>query len=90
MRGKGEGSVFRDSRGLWTAKVELPSHDGIRRTKVDTEGQRYAGFPNVEKATDVAGKLNQPTLEGMPNLANVLTWRSTITGRLLEGKADHE
>lgn len=34
MRGKGEGSVFRDSRGLWTAKVELPSHDGIRRTKV--------------------------------------------------------
>lgn len=34
MRGKGEGSIFKDSRGLWTAVVELPSHDGKRRRKV--------------------------------------------------------
>lgn len=33
MRGKGEGSVFKDSRGLWTAIIELPSHDGTRRRK---------------------------------------------------------
>jgi integrase len=34
MRGKGEGSVFKDSRGLWTIAIELPSHDGTRRRKV--------------------------------------------------------
>lgn len=33
MRGKGEGSVFKDSRGLWTAVVELPPRDGKRRRK---------------------------------------------------------
>lgn len=34
MRGKGEGSIFKDSRGLWTAVVELPPLDGKRRRKV--------------------------------------------------------
>lgn len=33
-RGQGEGSIFRDSRGLWTAKIELPPKDGLRRRKV--------------------------------------------------------
>ncbi len=33
MRGKGEGSIYKDSRGLWTAVVELPQHDGSRRRK---------------------------------------------------------
>lgn len=33
MRGKGEGSIFKDSRGLWTAVIELPSRDGKRRRK---------------------------------------------------------
>lgn len=32
-RGKGEGSVFRDARGLWTGTIELPSRDGKRRRK---------------------------------------------------------
>ena len=34
MRGKGEGSIFKDARGLWTAIVELPPSDGKRRRKV--------------------------------------------------------
>jgi integrase len=35
VRGKGEGSVFKDSKtGLWTAIVELPPRDGKRRRKV--------------------------------------------------------
>lgn len=35
MRGKGEGSIFKDSRGLWTAVIELPAHPtGGRRRKV--------------------------------------------------------
>lgn len=33
MRGKGEGSIFKDSRGLWTAVVELPGLNGKRRRK---------------------------------------------------------
>jgi integrase len=34
VRGKGEGSIYKDSRGLWTATVELPSSNGKRRRKV--------------------------------------------------------
>ncbi|HEY4267567.1 MAG TPA: site-specific integrase [Galbitalea sp.] len=34
MRGKGEGSVFKDARGLWTAIVELPPRNNKRRRKV--------------------------------------------------------
>jgi integrase len=34
MRGKGEGSIFKDGRGLWTAKLELPARNGNRRRKV--------------------------------------------------------
>jgi integrase len=33
VRGKGEGAIFKDSRGLWTAVVELPPRDGKRRRK---------------------------------------------------------
>lgn len=33
MRGKGEGSVFKDSRGLWNGVIELPSGNGGRRQK---------------------------------------------------------
>lgn len=32
-RGKGEGSIFQDKRGLWTAVLELPSHDGKSRRR---------------------------------------------------------
>lgn len=34
MRGKGEGAIYKDARGLWTAVIELPPHpDGKRRRK---------------------------------------------------------
>lgn len=33
MRAKGDGSLFKDSRGTWTGVVELPSTDGKRRQK---------------------------------------------------------
>jgi integrase len=32
-RGQGEGSLFKDSRGLWNGVIELPSRDGKRRRK---------------------------------------------------------
>lgn len=34
MRGKGEGSIYQDARGLWTGTIELPTIDGTRRRKV--------------------------------------------------------
>lgn len=34
QRGKGEGAIYKDGRGLWTAVVELPQTDGKRRRKV--------------------------------------------------------
>lgn len=34
QRGKGEGSIYKNSQGLWTAVVELPQLDGKRRRKV--------------------------------------------------------
>jgi integrase len=33
MRGKGEGSIFKDSRGLWNGVIELPPLNGARRRK---------------------------------------------------------
>lgn len=36
MRGKGEGSVYLRSDGLWCAAVELPPKDGKRRKKIVT------------------------------------------------------
>lgn len=32
-RGQGEGSLFKDARGLWNAVIELPPRDGKRRRK---------------------------------------------------------
>lgn len=32
-RGKGEGALFKDARGLWNAVIELPPRDGKRRRK---------------------------------------------------------
>jgi integrase len=32
-RGKGEGGLFKDARGLWNAVIELPPRDGKRRRK---------------------------------------------------------
>jgi hypothetical protein len=34
QRGKGEGAIYQDTKGLWTAVVELPMTDGKRRRKV--------------------------------------------------------
>ena len=36
MRGRGEGSVYKRSDGLWCAAVELPPLDGVRRKKIVT------------------------------------------------------
>ncbi len=34
QRGKGEGAIYQDGNGLWTAVVELPQTEGKRRRKV--------------------------------------------------------
>lgn len=47
-RGKGEGSVFQDARGLWTGVIELPPRDGVRRRKKI----RRKSKPELLKAMD--------------------------------------
>ena len=49
-RGHGEGSVFKDSRGLWTAKIELPPINGIRRRKVIRRKDKGALLAELRKA----------------------------------------
>lgn len=34
VRGRGEGAIYQDARGLWTATIELPQTEGARRRKV--------------------------------------------------------
>lgn len=48
---------------------------------VDEESSRYAAFPSVAHAERVAEKMNAQELDlGLPQLAPLLTWRSTVTG----------
>lgn len=49
-RGHGEGSIFKDSRGLWTAKIELPPKDGKRRRKVIRRKDKAALLEEMRKA----------------------------------------
>lgn len=60
MRGKGEGSLFKDSRGLWTAKIELPPLNGERRRKVirsKTKADVLRKLAEAKKELERAGDL---------------------------------
>jgi integrase len=64
-RGKGEGSLFKDSRGLWTVRIELPSHDGKRRQKVIRRKDKKAAMAEmsaIKKELDKLGDLPTSTL----------------------------
>ncbi|AYR00916.1 integrase [Arthrobacter phage Hestia] len=64
-RGKGEGSLFKDGRGLWNVKIELPSHDGKRRTKVVRRKDKKAALAEmaaIKKELDKLGDLPTSTL----------------------------
>lgn len=56
VRGKGEGSLFKDGRGYWTARVELPSYDGTRRSKkVRSKSKAVV----IEKMRDMQNELKK-------------------------------
>lgn len=55
-RGQGEGSVFKDSRGLWTAKVELPPLNGKRRRKVIRRKDKAELLRELRKVQAELGK----------------------------------
>jgi integrase len=52
MRGKGEGSVFKDARGYWTARIELPSPDGKRRRKTIRDRDKATVLRKLSEATE--------------------------------------
>jgi integrase len=60
MRGRGEGSVYKRSDGLWCAAVELPPLDGVRRKKIVTSKSKaevLKKFAAVRKELERAGDL---------------------------------
>lgn len=65
-RGKGEGSLFKDARGLWTVRVELPpAPDGKRRQKVirrKDKKQAMAEMASIKKELDKNGDLPTSSL----------------------------
>lgn len=66
-RDAGSGGLYQDSRGLWTAVVELPDRDGKRRRKVirsKSKATAAAKLREVRKELDRAGDLatSSPTL----------------------------
>lgn len=50
MRGKGEGSIFKDSRGYWTAVIELPSDGRTRRRKTIRDRDKRALMVKLDAA----------------------------------------
>lgn len=59
MRGKGEGALFKDGRGLWTVAIELPpAANGDRRRKVIRSKDKAVALKKLQavmKARDEAG-----------------------------------
>lgn len=65
VRAKGEGALFKDGRGYWTAKIELPRVDGKRRTKVIRRKSYKAArdeMKKVQKDLDKLGDLPTSSL----------------------------
>jgi integrase len=56
-RGKGEGALFKDARGYWTVRIELPSHDGKRRQKVVRRKDKKAAMGEMAKIRKELDKL---------------------------------
>jgi len=65
MRGKGESSVFKDARGLWTAAIELPAGpNGVRRRKVIRRKLKKDLLVELARVkADVLVRKNIPTRE---------------------------
>ena len=65
-RGKGDGSLFKDSRGLWTVRIELPpGPGGKRRQKVIRRKDKKAAVAEmavIKKELDKLGDLPTSTL----------------------------
>jgi integrase len=64
-RGKGEGSIYKDSRGLWTAAIELPQRNGDRRRKVIRSKDKAAlvrKLRDLQKERDDKGDLETHVL----------------------------
>jgi len=61
-RGTGEGSLFKDARGLWTAVVELPPRDGKRRQKkVRSKDKKVALAKLLDLQKELARSGDMPT-----------------------------
>ncbi|WP_161805477.1 tyrosine-type recombinase/integrase [Frigoribacterium sp. RIT-PI-h] len=61
-RGQGEGALFKDARGFWTATVELPPKNGKRRRKViRSKDKKVARDKLVKMQKDLSENGDMPT-----------------------------
>lgn len=86
MRGKGEGSVFKDGRGLWTAVVELPSHTGDRRRKVVRSKDKKVVLAKLDEIRRELRKSGDLQTKDMTVEAWMTEWFNTVAVRKLRPK----
>jgi integrase len=87
MRGKGEGSIYQDTRGLWRASIELPSPDGRRRRKVVSAKTKRALLAKMAAAREALAEHGDLPTDTMPVGTWFTYWLETIAARELRPKS---
>lgn len=79
MRGKGEGSVFKRSDGLWVGRIELPAQGGDRRRKQVTAKSKAVLLEKLRAAREDL-RTNGDVVTKSPTVEEWLTyWLRNIT-----------
>lgn len=85
MRGKGEGAIFKDARGLWTAVIELPPVNGQRRRKVVRRKDKKAVLAELARMrTELEKRGDLPTND--QTVTQWFTYWLTYTAREVRPK----
>lgn len=83
-RDQGAGALFQDSRGLWTARVELPAINGQRRRKVIRRKDKAAALAELRRLRTELDRVGDLATSS-PTLADWLsTWLERIAAPRLK------
>lgn len=81
-RGKGEGSIYKATNGLWTVALELPSYDGKRRRKVIRATTKRAALDKLQAAKKDLTERGDLTTNTITVEQWFTTWLDTMTGHI--------
>lgn len=90
-RGHGEGSIFKNAKGLWTASIELPEGpDGERRRKVIRRKDKQELITEMSKQKGLlADRGDLPT--SSPTVAQWLAyWLPEVSAKRVRPKTQYE